>query len=47
MGSYYNHIGPHLFNLAMRNRLLKAYRELRPKSNLLAAAMVEATEWIS
>jgi hypothetical protein len=27
MGFYYDHIVPHLVNLAMRNRLLKAYRE--------------------
>ena len=27
MGLYYDHIVPHLVNLAMRNRLLKAYRE--------------------
>ena len=27
MGFCYDHIVPHLVNLAMRNRLLKAYRE--------------------
>ena len=27
MGFYYDHIVPHLVNLAMRNRLLKAYRK--------------------
>ena len=27
MGFYHDHIVPHLINLAMRNRLLKAYRE--------------------
>jgi len=27
MGFYYDHIVPHLVNLAMRNRLLRAYRE--------------------
>ena len=27
MGFYYDHIVPHLVNLALRNRLLKAYRE--------------------
>src|SRR5215831_15409801 len=27
MGLYYDHIVPHLVNLAMRNRLLKSYRE--------------------
>lgn len=27
MGFYYDHIVPHLLNLAMRNRLLQAYRE--------------------
>jgi hypothetical protein len=27
MGFYNDHIVPHLVNLAMRNRLLKAYRE--------------------
>ena len=27
MGFYYHHIVTHLVNLAMRNRLLKAYRE--------------------
>jgi hypothetical protein len=27
MGFYYDHIVPRLVNLAMRNRLLKVYRE--------------------
>src|SRR6516165_2636379 len=27
MGFYHDHVVPHLVNLAMRNRLLKAYRE--------------------